>query len=617
MLRSFNLKVYKYRYTAKGCIRMLFGVIPALITLAGYSQAPASVSFDIITELIDSGHLERAENHTKAFLNAALLNSDFPSATQSRYYLGRVMDGMGRKDEALVFFQQAYQDSIWLDPHDLFSVKFRLAQFYHKKGEVEMASSFYTQVLEWSEKKKDYRLKLSVTIGLGQLYMKSKDYHKAVDYLEEAYRSSMRLNYHDELGKVFFALTDVYFDHGSYTESKRLAFRTLNIAHDEQLNDLTMGAYYVLGNIHFDQFSYDSALFYFKKAYDNRSKDFFKNVATVSNIAESYYELGQYDSGKLYTDRAIALVRPAYPSSLHTFDLQLAKYYYSKDLQDSAYYYAISFRDKAHNSFSHRNRRDLYKFLYRLAKEEGNIDSALRYHEIFQAEKDSVLKRLKERDLTSFRVKLETLEKQMTIDHLQARSGLDRLKLIATISFSLLVVIASVILILYLKGKNRGKTLELDNSELERKNIQNELGLKEKELADTTLVMVKKNQFLDELDIILKNAKNEINGSALSTWHKLQKALELNRSNEKEWDDFNKYFGNVHNEFFDKLKNQYPALSAGDLRHCALIRMNMSHKESAKILGIDPNSVKMARYRMKKKIGLDEAEDLGTHIHSI
>lgn len=615
MWSNFNFEVYKRKFTLKRYI--LLGVMVVLTAIPAISQPSNQGSFKVITELIDSGRYERAENYAKRLFNTALVKNDLVEVALWRYYLGRIMIGQKKRDEALAYLLGAHQDSTLLDHHILLDVKLKLAQLYRENNDPETATSFYEQVLGWPGQGKDDKLWLAAMIGLGELYMEAKNYHKAIDCLEKAYQRSLRLSYHDELGKVFSRLTELHFDYGSFKDSKQLAIRTLQIAYNEQLNDLTMRAYYVLGNIHFDQSNYDSALFYFRKAYAHRSDHFLKNVATLSNIAESYYELEQYDSGKLYTDRVIALMKARHPSHLYTFDLQLAKYHYSKSSRDSAYYYAIRFRDKAHNSHSHRNRRDLYKFLYQLAKKEGRLDSALLYHEIYLAEKDSVFKRIKERDLAAFRVKLETMEKQMIIDQLWARSNLDRLKLLTMISFSMLVVIASGILILYLRSKNRRKTLELNNSELKRKNIQNELGQKEKELADTTLIMVKKNQFLDELDTIIKTAKRETNGSTINTWSKLQKAVELNRSNEKEWDDFNKYFGSVHSEFFDKLKRRYPVLSPGDLRHCALIKMNMGHKESAKILGVDPNSVKMARYRMKKKLGLKETEDLGEHIHSI
>mgnify|MGYP001793055599 FL=1 len=56
--------------------------------------------------------------------------------------------------------------------------------------------------------------------------------------------------------------------------------------------------------------------------------------------------------------------------------------------------------------------------------------------------------------------------------------------------------------------------------------------------------------------------------------------------------------------FFENLKQQYPELSLLELRHCALIRLNLSISETATILGISAESVKTARFRMRKKMTL-------------
>jgi len=41
-----------------------------------------------------------------------------------------------------------------------------------------------------------------------------------------------------------------------------------------------------------------------------------------------------------------------------------------------------------------------------------------------------------------------------------------------------------------------------------------------------------------------------------------------------------------------------------------IIRLNLNLKESAPILGISPTSVKTARYRLRKKLGLSTEENL-------
>ena len=154
------------------------------------------------------------------------------------------------------------------------------------------------------------------------------------------------------------------------------------------------------------------------------------------------------------------------------------------------------------------------------------------------------------------------------------------------------------------------KTMELKNSQLERVAIENELKYREKELADYTFTMIQRNRFLDELETAIHEGQNNKGHDAQQVLKKLHRSIRTNRQSRNEWDDFNKHFGNVHSDFFNKLRKLYPQLSSNDYRHCALIKMNLSLKESADILGVDHKSIKTARYRMRKKMGLPESEKL-------
>ena len=51
-------------------------------------------------------------------------------------------------------------------------------------------------------------------------------------------------------------------------------------------------------------------------------------------------------------------------------------------------------------------------------------------------------------------------------------------------------------------------------------------------------------------------------------------------------------------------------LSQTDLRLCVYIKLNLSTKEIAELMNIQPSSVEMARYRMRKKMDLDPSVDL-------
>src|SRR5699024_7119713 len=79
---------------------------------------------------------------------------------------------------------------------------------------------------------------------------------------------------------------------------------------------------------------------------------------------------------------------------------------------------------------------------------------------------------------------------------------------------------------------------------------------------------------------------------------------------DQDWEQFRLYFEEVHTGFLDALKKQYPELTANELRLSALVKLSLTSKEIATILGITPDSVKTARYRLRKKLGMKTEENL-------
>jgi DNA-binding CsgD family transcriptional regulator len=78
----------------------------------------------------------------------------------------------------------------------------------------------------------------------------------------------------------------------------------------------------------------------------------------------------------------------------------------------------------------------------------------------------------------------------------------------------------------------------------------------------------------------------------------------LNRS---VWDEFRLRFAEIHTDFYDNLKKQYPALTENDMRLCAFIKLKMSTKEIAATLHQEVNSVKVARKRLREKLQMNDA----------
>lgn len=73
----------------------------------------------------------------------------------------------------------------------------------------------------------------------------------------------------------------------------------------------------------------------------------------------------------------------------------------------------------------------------------------------------------------------------------------------------------------------------------------------------------------------------------------------------------------LHQEFFKKLKTQFPGLSSHDLRLCAYLKTGIDSKEIAEILNIQPSSFYISRSRLRKKLELKGDENLYDFLNTV
>ena len=152
--------------------------------------------------------------------------------------------------------------------------------------------------------------------------------------------------------------------------------------------------------------------------------------------------------------------------------------------------------------------------------------------------------------------------------------------------------------------------IRLKNEKLEAKKLS-----LDKELANQTLSIVNKNKFLMKVNEELKRVSDGTSDSTVKAkMTQLKKRIDKEIDNQHQNQIFETYFEEVHEDFFQRLKEQFPDLSPKDLRLCAYIRMNMSTKEIATLLNISERGVEISRYRLRKKLDLSREVNLSTFL---
>ena len=153
--------------------------------------------------------------------------------------------------------------------------------------------------------------------------------------------------------------------------------------------------------------------------------------------------------------------------------------------------------------------------------------------------------------------------------------------------------------------ENEQQMMKIKNEQL-----SNDVDSKNKELAVSTMSLIKKNELLTLIKEDLKKTTEDSNKNIKSVITTINK----NISEEDTWNVFKEAFDSADNDFLKKVKQAHTTLTPNDLRLCAYLRLNLSSKEIAPLLNISVRSVEIKRYRLRKKMDLTHEQGLVEYI---
>lgn len=172
----------------------------------------------------------------------------------------------------------------------------------------------------------------------------------------------------------------------------------------------------------------------------------------------------------------------------------------------------------------------------------------------------------------------------------------------------LLIIAIYVMILLFLMSRKKEQAF-LHEIQVLKKTVRD----KEQGLMTINVKLLHNRQYFKEIKADVKGLNSNNTSAVKSIFYNIDSALE----SEEEWENMQNHFKTIYSGFYDRILSKHPSLTEIELRHCMFIKLHLQTKEIAKILLVDPGSVQTARYRIKKKMNLDEETDLRTYILEI
>ncbi|WP_229719368.1 tetratricopeptide repeat protein [Winogradskyella schleiferi] len=248
--------------------------------------------------------------------------------------------------------------------------------------------------------------------------------------------------------------------------------------------------------------------------------------------------------------------------------------------------------------------QNLYKYRSEILETMNDYETANDYLKASHKLKDSLFSNKKTQQIEELKTIYETEKKEQQIqiqkneiELLNVRGKVNNLHRLLLGFGLLLALIASYAF--YQKNKR---------NKLDKEKAEAELEYKTKELTTHALHLAKKNEVLNDIKQKAKVFKKETNADP--GYQMLIQTINFDLQDDNNWENFSRYFEEVHKGFNSKAQEQFPKITSNDLRLMSLLKMNLSSKEIANILNISNDGIKKARYRLRKKLDLSTEDSL-------
>lgn len=518
------------------------------------------------------GNIEKArENYLKAIEVHERLDREVIAATLI-YNLALLFKEQGSYDSAMIYNHRAsivflqHQDSLkYASTLDLFS------GIQSEQGNYSVSLKYATEATDLFRLNGDELREADALLKIGDVFSMQNNFENAIQYYQQAIMLYKKHNDKHWGNFTTQKVASAYLSLGEIEKADSIIDQSILISDSLGAIQILSEGFAKKGDILFEKGDYKQAINYFDNALQTNKEAADSTFIATQNISigRCYQALGDHVKARNYYLSVLPITQKMdVKENLRTIYLQLSKLYEHENNDHMAYSYFKKYTEVINQIYNQESARQIADMQTKYDTEQ------------------------KEREIDVQNQKITILEQKAEIQNLV------RMRLIVSI-----IVVIFVFLLLFYVFLLRTKRKRL-KQQLENERLVHELDLKKRELTTHALHIIQKNELLENLQN--KVAEIEKNQNVqVGVYGEIKRIIKANKMIERDWDNFKSVFEQVNPTFFSRLKAQYPNISSNELRMAAMMKMNLNTKEMASILNITPDSVKKARYRMRKKLHLE------------
>lgn len=495
-----------------------------------------------------------------------------------------------------------------------------------------------------------------------KLFLRQDKYDTAVICLQRAYNYSNQIHSALRLGDVSSLKGELYSRQGNYPEAIEHLLKAYKICNELPFHlreDRIYESMIDLGDAYYISSDYASAQVWHLKAWKYaRQYDWAKGykIKAAAAVADNYLHLNQLDSAKLMIDTAFYyqnLYQNFYNQASRHYILAeillaqnncndaLANFWIAKrqNLKISNALIVNRYNEGLGDGYLCNGRLDSAVWFYRQALLTPDTARQAAIHQqlsrIYAQKRNYALAYEEEKESRRLSDRIFTIEKDKAIGQLQTKNEFEKherqledeknknkmsrmVMLIALLALSVLIMVGMNIIKQQKQEaqveKNEKHLLEKEKELVEAREqlktkalevIKQKLDAKKLELEET-------NKQLDLKDILIQKLELKLTVDNTEKTEPIEAAelQNLKILTTEDWRKFRLIFEQRYPLFILHLVERFPKLTGAELRLLVLIKIGFDANEMANVLGISSASIYKNRYRLRKKLGLVEEDDL-------